>query len=199
MTGEVTGEASTDEDRGWHLRPELLERFVLGVLDEAGRARLAAHVRCCEACAAALAAEARRELALQAIVPRVARRGAPAVRPAGRPRGVGSAMVVFGAAAIALLVVLTGDQAGGGLLGAGAAIGEREMLASVAPSSLMVCSTETESALCPFRHDGHDFQDGDGVDGGDWARASLVLPPAAAGSGGYCVAHAAACRPQGGY
>jgi hypothetical protein len=173
--------------RGWHLGPELIERFVLGMLDGPGEARLSAHVRCCPPCAAALAAEARRELALQAIVPRVARRsprrerGGERIRPTG-----GSPLLAFGAAAVALLVALAGDQAGiAGLLGGRAAIGEREMLASAAPGSMMVCLADTDGPLCPWT---------DLADGAQPARASLALPPAAAGTGGFCAPLTPTCR-----
>jgi hypothetical protein len=140
-----------------------------------------AHVRCCPACAEALAAEARRELALTAIVPRVAR-GRRAVPAANGHRG-GSPLLAFAAAALALLVSMAGNPAGRGLGSAGGPVdaeadGET-LLASVLPASPMVCVAETEAAVC-----------------GRPAQASLPISLPADQPGGFCAGSEATCRLQ---
>jgi hypothetical protein len=64
---------------GAHVAPELVEAYVLDALDEQPARALEQHVRLCAACAEALAAEARREVALADLIPRVARQ--PVVPP----------------------------------------------------------------------------------------------------------------------
>jgi hypothetical protein len=53
----------------------------------------------------------------------------------------------------------------------------------------MVCLADSDGPLCPWAAD----------DEPPPARASLALPAAAAGTGGYCAALAGSCRPRGGY
>jgi hypothetical protein len=55
-----------------HLPADALEGYVLGVIEGPPALMLEQHVRDCPRCADALAAEARRELALQAMIPRLA-------------------------------------------------------------------------------------------------------------------------------
>ena len=67
-----------------HPSEEALEAYVLDALEPLEARALEQHVRCCDACAEALAAQARREVALEEMIPRVARARRPVAPPAAR-------------------------------------------------------------------------------------------------------------------
>ncbi len=91
-----------------HPHPEAFEHYVLGLLDAGAQGELEAHLGACPACAAALAREARLELALM----EVAR--APVSLKATRARRLrlGAAAAAVAAAAAAVLLVV-GTPPGG--------------------------------------------------------------------------------------
>jgi anti-sigma factor RsiW len=68
-----------------HPSADALEAYVLDLLAPHEARALEQHVRVCEACAGALAAEARREVALEALLPRVATARRPMRPPAPSP------------------------------------------------------------------------------------------------------------------
>jgi hypothetical protein len=68
-----------------HAGADALEAYVLDTLEPHEARALEQHVRVCESCAEALAAEARREVALEEMLPRVARARGPVQPPAPSP------------------------------------------------------------------------------------------------------------------
>jgi anti-sigma factor RsiW len=130
-----------------HASGRQLELYVLGALEPEGSERLERHVRGCPRCADALAAEARFEVELQALLP-AARGGTvvalPARAPALRPRRSYSGAA---AAAIAVLVGLWGVEAT--RLGPANAPASSVRIAEEAPVGALVCELDPAEPMCP--------------------------------------------------
>jgi anti-sigma factor RsiW len=97
-----------------HPSVELLEAYVLDTLDPLPARALEQHVRCCDRCAEALAAESRREVALGELVPRVAtarrqdRAPMSAIEPANRWL---SPFLLAATSAVALVITAANPRA----------------------------------------------------------------------------------------